>query len=363
MQAILDYERQHHIPKSWINFAIRYSSPNGHWQRLERGEINMDAEFFAGFNADLHNSSAWKEFHSTFRIEKEKSKDVSNPTQLDDHTSLKAEPADSSPTDQGQGAASSRFSSGSSSSPSNFPNFPNTSSSGMPYFSKLAEDTTIGDPISLESEDIAFSSQFGHSQNNSSGKRSTTNPKQSTSSASDYPPFIDGESLFWTMMEVSRHPDPFIFPTLERLRAQSPRPIIAALSNTVVFPPDHPYTKEERSSSTSDPSSKSEQALFNPRTFFDVYVASADVGMRKPSRDIYELAVRRISDFAEKNGLGSIKPEEIVFLDDIGENLKMGREVGMRTIRVQLGKTWWAVKELEGVLGMELTDKTRRLKL
>ena len=55
---------------------------------------------------------------------------------------------------------------------------------------------------------------------------------------------------------------------------------------------------------------------------------------------------------------------DIVFLDDIGENLKMGREVGMRTVRVVLGKTWRAVKELEGLLGVELMDeRTRRAKL
>ena len=53
-----------------------------------------------------------------------------------------------------------------------------------------------------------------------------------------------------------------------------------------------------------------------------------------------------------------------MFLDDIGENLKTGREVGMRTVRVMLGKTWRAVKELEKILGVELMDeRTRRAKL
>lgn len=55
-----------------------------------------------------------------------------------------------------------------------------------------------------------------------------------------------------------------------------------------------------------------------------------------------------------------------MFLDDIGENLKMGREVGMRTVRVVLGRTWRAVKELEKVLGggVELMDeRVRRAKL
>lgn len=44
----------------------------------------------------------------------------------------------------------------------------------------------------------------------------------------------------------------------------------------------------------------------------------------------------------------------------------MGREVGMKTIRVQLGKTWRAVKELERILGEDVVlmdEKTRRSKL
>ena len=59
-----------------------------------------------------------------------------------------------------------------------------------------------------------------------------------------------------------------------------------------------------------------------------------------------------------------MKAEDVVFLDDIGENLKTAREMGIRTIKVQLGKTWRAVKELEGVIGASLMDeKTRRSKL
>lgn len=359
MQGILDYERKHHIPESWINYAIRYSSPDGHWQQLERGEIKMDADFFTGFTADLHKKSAWKDFNASFRNEKNKLKAVPNPTQLGDHTSLKAESADSSPTEDDRGSASKTAG---SPSPSQ-----NQSSGERPSLSKLAKDTTIGDPVSLEAEDVVVSSASKEKEKTSEKSKSeTSKPLQPTSSIKDNPPIIDGEALFWTMMDASRQPDPYMFPALERLRSQSPRPIIAALSNTVIFPPDHPYAQEGRSSSpaSSKPSKKGDEVLFTPRTFFDVYIASAEVGMRKPSRDIYELAIHRISEYVDKNGKGSIKPEDIVFLDDIGENLRMGKEVGMQTIRVRLGKTWRAVKELEGVLGTELMDeKTRRSKL
>ena len=86
--------------------------------------------------------------------------------------------------------------------------------------------------------------------------------------------------------------------------------------------------------------------------------------MRKPARDIYELTLKKLDEYDRKKGGEGVKGEDVVFLDDIGENVKMGRQLGMRTIRVQLGKTWRAVKELEGALGVELMDeKTRRSKL
>ncbi|KAL2038647.1 hypothetical protein N7G274_008695 [Stereocaulon virgatum] len=367
MQGIHDFEIKHKIPESWINYAIRHSSPNGYWQHLERGEIKMDADFFKGFTADLHNKEAWREFHTNFRNEKKRLKDVANPTQLGDPVSLKAEAADSEPTDEDRGAQSSQ-SSQSSPNPTN-----DNKNKERPSLSKLAKDTAIGDPISLESEEVVQSSQDKPKSKFPSHPKSTEPiiaPSASSSNTEpSLPPLprIDGESLFWTMMSASRHPDPYIFPALETLSKKAPRPILGALSNTVIYPPDHPWSNPSRSSSSSSSSSNDKAPnafFFNPRDFFDVYIGSADVGMRKPARDIYELAIKRLDEYDRRKGGDGVKGENIVFLDDIGENLKMGREVGMRTIRVQLGKTWRAVKELEGVLGVELMDeKTRRSKL
>ncbi|KAK4697634.1 hypothetical protein P7C71_g464, partial [Lecanoromycetidae sp. Uapishka_2] len=364
MQGILDFERKHGIPTDWINYAIRYSSPNGYWQRLERGEIKMDATYFQGFTEDLHNKDAWKDFHSSFRNEKKKLKDTANPTQLGDHVSLKAEAADSKPTDNDKGAQSSSSSAEATSKSSE------SHSSERPSLSKLAKDTTIGDPVSLESEDVVESSDQENANTNSppKAKEPIVAPSPSSNDDSDPSiprmPKIDGEALFWKMMGASREPDPYIFPALERLSKQKPRPIIGALSNTVIYPPDHPWAKQERSSAPS--TSTSNAFFFNPKEFFDVYIASAEVGMRKPSRDIYELAIKRLNDFDKQKGGEGVKGEDILFLDDIGENLKTARAVGMRTIRVQLGKTWRAVKQLEAELGegVELMDeKTRRSKL
>lgn len=311
----------------------------------------MDAEFFNGFTADLHNKGAWKQFQTSFRNGKKKLKDTANPTQLGDHVSLKAETADSEPTSNDRGAQSSSKQNSSGNDPNN----------GRPSLSKLAKNTTIGDPISMESEDVVESSdKYPSSSDNSESSRLIPTIDGEL-------PSIDGESLFWSMMSASRHPDPYIFPALERLLSQRDRPIVAALSNTVIYPPGHPWSRQEHSSSSSNPKA-TDAFLINPRNFFDVYIASAEVGMRKPSRDVYDLTVQRLNEFDKQRG-GSgkgINPGDVVFLDDIGENLKMGREVGMRTIRVQLGKTWRAVKELEGILGegVDLMDeKTRRAKL
>ena len=340
-----------------MNYAIRYAAPNGHWQRLERGEIKLDADFFRGFTADLHNKDAWKEFHTSFRNEKKKLKDTANPTQLGDHVSLKAETADSTPTDDHSGVRASSYEQKPSS---------NQTNGKRPSLSKLARDTTIGDPVSMESEEVVESSGQSKIKNDSSLKGTVATPSSSSNPKTFPPsiPSIDGESLFWSMMSVSRHPDPYIFPALERLSSQTNRPIIGALSNTVIFPPGHPWSRKELSSSSSD-SKVVDAFLLKNKKYFDVYIASAEVGMRKPSRDIYELTIQRLNEFDKQKGGTGVNPEDVVFLDDIGENLKTARELGMKTIKVQLGKTWRAVKELESILGgVNLMDeKTRRAKL
>lgn len=50
---------------------------------------------------------------------------------------------------------------------------------------------------------------------------------------------------------------------------------------------------------------------------FDVFIDSSEVGMRKPERGIYELAIKMA---AEKLGLapGELKPEQFAMVDDLG---------------------------------------------
>ncbi|KAL8656763.1 MAG: hypothetical protein Q9210_000006 [Variospora velana] len=351
LEAITTYENKNNIPSGWINFAISHSAPNGFWPRLERGEIKMDEQFFKGFHADLRNEKLWKEYHTNFRNNKKKLKDVANPTQLGDHVSLKAEAANSTPTDQDRGAHTSGVSG------QKAPEMRGESDDQGRSLSKLAKDTTIGDPVSIESGNVT---QGAGSDSASTSRQptplSSPSPPEATSTLDSLPPLpnIDGESLFWSMMAHARNPDPYIFPALLRLEKLShkERPIIAALSNTTIFPPDHPYSR------------LADAPENDPRSHFDVFVSSADVGLRKPDPKIYKLAVEKLDRFDKEHGGDGVKAEDCIFLDDIGENLKTARSLRMKTIKVILGKTWRAVKELEQETGLDLMDdRTRRSKL
>lgn len=75
---------------------------------------------------------------------------------------------------------------------------------------------------------------------------------------------------------------------------------------------------------------------------FDARVISAAEGMRKPDPRIYPLAAGRMG----------LPPEEIVFVDDLGFNLKPARELGMTTVlHADAADT---VPELERILAVGL---------
>jgi epoxide hydrolase-like predicted phosphatase len=232
-QAILDYERNNLIPPGYINFSISKGAPTGAWQKLERGEIPLDENYYREFKADLERKDFWEE-----------------------------------------------------------------------YCRKVH---------SLEGEQTMDSS--------------TTPPV----------PSIDAETLFLTMMTQSKRPDPFMYPALKKLKA-SGKFKLAALSNNVIFPEGHFLQKI------------SEDEV---RSIFEIFVGSSAVGMRKPDRDIYEYTMETIRSKWGRE----LQPEDVVFLDDIGGNLKTARSLGMRTIRVILGKTDDAVRELEKVTGLKLLEQ------
>lgn len=76
---------------------------------------------------------------------------------------------------------------------------------------------------------------------------------------------------------------------------------------------------------------------------FDGKVISAQEGMRKPDPRIYPLA-------AERMGLA---PHEIVFVDDLGFNLKPAKQLGMATVLHE--ETARTIAALEDHLGVQLS--------
>ncbi|MFM7263168.1 MAG: HAD-IA family hydrolase [Acidimicrobiales bacterium] len=73
---------------------------------------------------------------------------------------------------------------------------------------------------------------------------------------------------------------------------------------------------------------------------FHHVVESSKVGCRKPEPRFYEIAC----------GLLGVQPDECVFLDDLGINLKPAAAMGMRTVKV--GEPGAALAELSSMLGL-----------
>lgn len=74
------------------------------------------------------------------------------------------------------------------------------------------------------------------------------------------------------------------------------------------------------------------------RELFDVVVESSVVGVRKPDPEFYEIACAQ----------AGVEPGQVVFLDDLGVNLKPARAMGMVTIKV--GDPDEAIRSVEALV-------------
>uniref|UniRef100_A0A8D2ITK1 Epoxide hydrolase 2 n=1 Tax=Varanus komodoensis TaxID=61221 RepID=A0A8D2ITK1_VARKO len=86
-------------------------------------------------------------------------------------------------------------------------------------------------------------------------------------------------------------------------------------------------------------------ALCLLRRYFDGVIESCRIGLQKPDPKIYEYALDQLK----------AKPEEVIFLDDIGANLKPARAMGIATILVR--DTDSALKELQHLTGVQLLNQ------
>ena len=84
------------------------------------------------------------------------------------------------------------------------------------------------------------------------------------------------------------------------------------------------------------------QAVAEIMMLFEHVVESSKLGLRKPDPRIYRHAC----------DLLGVQPEECVYLDDLGINLKPARALGMRTIKV--GDPDVAIDELQAMVGIQL---------
>lgn len=75
---------------------------------------------------------------------------------------------------------------------------------------------------------------------------------------------------------------------------------------------------------------------------FDFVLESSKAGVRKPEPKFYEMACEALE----------VEPAEVVFLDDLGINLKPAKAMGMTTIKVTEAKK--ALLELSNVTGLSL---------
>lgn len=252
-QSILDYELGLGIPPGWVNYSISKTAPNGFWHRLERGDIPLDAAFYAGFDRDLRDPDRWRDFYTAAQ---QRSKGTAN---------------------------------------------------------DLPEQVP---PV----------------------------------------PEVAGERLFDEMMAASEAPDPWMFPALQALKA-SGQYILAALSNTVIFPQGHHLYRED--------------FLSHPvRALFDVFISSAHVGLRKPETAMYQMTLQEVDRYARAhadspagraNGWrDGVAAQDVLFFDDIGENLKAAKNFGFGTVKVDLGHAYRAVDTLEEITGLKLAGNHPR---
>ena len=132
---------------------------------------------------------------------------------------------------------------------------------------------------------------------------------------------ITGEDVLGCLAGTPR---PVMVRALERLRSHYR---LACLTNNVARLPRPPEVEAE---------------LARIMGLFHHVVESSKAGCRKPEEKFYWIAL----------DLAGVDASEVVFLDDLGINLKPARAMGMRTIKVTAPEP--ALAELGEILGVDL---------
>ncbi|KAI8838872.1 HAD-like protein [Chytriomyces cf. hyalinus JEL632] len=146
-------------------------------------------------------------------------------------------------------------------------------------------------------------------------------------------PFLDGLELLHRILSTSV--DMRMVDAIRRLKS-SGRFKLAALTNNFAIPKD-----------AQTPAEKNTADLL--MGLFDAFFESSVVGLRKPDPRFYLHACESLG----------VLPNECVFLDDIGPNLKSAQDLGFHTIRVIVGHVPNAIAKLEQLTGVSLSNPAK----
>ncbi|KAF9583706.1 hypothetical protein BGW38_008800 [Lunasporangiospora selenospora] len=204
----------------------------------------------------------------------------------------------------------------------------------------------------------AFSEQLSDPRNKDAYAQYATLRGKEFNEAAFQTPKVDGRELFHRMMTKATVVNPCMVEAIGALRKAGY--IVAALTNNFDYPSDEKGQQEQElilqihtnsssgsaQSSNYPSSSGADSGVLimgqeRLKTLFNHYIESTVLGLRKPDPAIYHKACE----------IAGVQPSEVVFLDDIGANLKSAQKVGLKTVRVELGKPEKAIQELEKVLG------------
>ncbi|KAH8918851.1 HAD-like protein [Atractiella rhizophila] len=173
------------------------------------------------------------------------------------------------------------------------------------------------------------------------GQKVWTSYQKSSPDAGSLPasaPRVDSRKLFGLILSATTSTSPEIVHLLQSLRRlpSHKKVTIAALTNNFHLP----------SSTPSLDKSLMEHNYVRGETLkamFDFMVESWKVGMRKPEKRIYEHTQK----------VAGVEGNEMLFLDDIGGNLKAAQELGWNVIRVYPNQAKEAVTKVEEYLEVE----------
>ncbi|GJJ75970.1 hypothetical protein EMPS_08328 [Entomortierella parvispora] len=200
----------------------------------------------------------------------------------------------------------------------------------------------------------AFSEQLSNPLNVSAYSKYAEMRGKTFDRASFKAPKVDGRALFHQMMGKAAIVNQSMVQAIALLADAGYT--VVALTNNFHYPSDERGRQEQElilqvtaktlaaSSDPQSPASSSGPLVMGQdqlKTIFHHFLESAIMGLRKPDPAIYKKACEVVG----------VEPSQVVFLDDIGANLKSAQDVGYKTIRVELGKPEKAIKELEQILG------------